>query len=165
MIRSFFCFSVSIIVPSPCPSLQKYLFKRSTVNMFCVHPCVVTSHKLQTREDGTFSLILSRILIGIERGHDFYGRQSKECHRCVQSVKKMPQVCSTRPSDYWVQGRILYPVWELRQIRECFTIELLCNLCGLTGHTFFLSPSKTLIFSTPVNPPQTHLLPIPCFHS
>ena len=61
MIRSFLCFAVSIIVPSPCPSPQKYLFKRSTVNMFCVHPCVVVSHKLQTREDGTVSLILSRI--------------------------------------------------------------------------------------------------------
>ena len=52
--------------------------------MFCVHLCVVASHKLQTREDGTVSLILSRILIGIERGHNFCGGQSKECRRCVQ---------------------------------------------------------------------------------
>ena len=29
----------------------------------------------------------------------------------------------------------------------------------------YLPPSKTTIFSTPSNPPQTHLLHIPCFSS
>ena len=45
------------------------------------------------------------------------------------------------------------PIFPSRSSKQLFTT------------TSYLPPSKTTTFSTPVNPPQTHLFQIPCFPS